>query len=66
MTKAELRAELLNDTLKFVMQGNAIQEIPAVKTRIKHIVRGKSSNTASKSAGSIPQFKISSLYHTGE
>jgi hypothetical protein len=66
MTKKEIRAQLLNDTLAFVLQGNHIQEIPAVKTKIKHIVRGKSSNTTTKFAGSMPQFKISSLYHTGE
>jgi hypothetical protein len=64
MTKKELRAQLLNDTLTFVLNGNAIQEIPAVKTKIKHIVRGKSSNTAAKSSGMMPEFKISSLYHT--
>lgn len=64
MTKKELRAQLLNDTLAFVMQGNAIQEVPAQKVKIKHIVRGKASNTAAKSAGMMPEFKISSLYHT--
>ena len=64
MTKAELRAQLLEDTLAFVLKGNVIQEIPAQKTKIKHIVRGKVSNTAAKSAGSMPEFKISSLYHT--
>ena len=64
MTKAELRAQLLEDTLAFVLKGNSIQEIPDKKVKVKHMVRGKSSNTTVKSAGSMPEFKISSLYHT--
>ena len=66
MTKKEIRAQLLNDTLAFVLQGNHIQEIPAVKTKIKHIVRGKSSNTFNQNAGLAPTFRISGLYNSGE
>ncbi len=63
-SKEQIRRQLLEDTLTFVLSGNAIQEVPGEKTKIKHIVRGKSSNTAAKSSGMMPQFKISSLYHT--
>jgi hypothetical protein len=66
MTKKEIRAQLLNDTLAFVLQGNHIQEIPAAKVKIKHQVRGKSSNTFNQNAGLSPTFRISGLYHTGE
>lgn len=63
MTKAELRAQLLEDTLSFVLKGGQIQEVPAQKKTIKHTCRAKSSNTFMV-GGDAPTFKISSLYNT--
>ena len=65
MTKKEIRAQLLEDTLAYVLRGNAIQEIPAAKVKIKHQVRGRTSNTY-MTGGDAPKFNISGLYHTGE
>ena len=61
MTKKELRAQLLNDTLSFVLQGGQIQEVPAKKTRIKVTCRGRTSNGFMTS--SEPSFNISSIYN---
>ena len=61
MTKKELRAQLLNDTLTFVLQGGQIQEVPAQKTRIKVTCRGRTSNGFMSS--SEPSFNISSIYN---
>jgi hypothetical protein len=66
MTKKEIRAQLLEDTLTYVMQGNAIQTVPAAKVKIKHQVRGKTSNTFNQNAGLAPTFRISGLYNSGE
>jgi hypothetical protein len=66
MTKKEIRAQLLEDTLAYVLRGNAIQEIPAAKVKIKHQVRGRTSNTFNQNAGLAPTFRISGLYNSGE
>lgn len=62
MTKKELREQLLNDTIAFVMNGGQIEEIPAKKIRTKVIVRGKTSR-ANTAGGDMPTFRISSLYN---
>jgi hypothetical protein len=41
------------------------KEIPAAKVKIKHQVRGRTSNTY-MTGGDAPKFNISGLYHTGE
>lgn len=61
MTKAELRAQLLNDTLGFVLAGNAIQIVPSKAIKSTSIVRGKESR-GKPVGGSIPTFRISSTF----
>jgi hypothetical protein len=48
-TKAQLRAQLLNDTLAYVLAGNQIKEIPAKKVKPVRTVRG--SETRNKPIG---------------
>lgn len=65
LTKTQIRTQLLDDTLAFVLQGGEIQEIPAQKKTIKHTCRAKSSNTY-VTGGDAPKFTISGLYNSGE
>ena len=61
MTKAELRSQLMTDTLGFVLTGNAIQIVPSKAIRIKSTCRGKESR-GKPIGGSIPTFRISSTF----
>ena len=61
-SKAEIRAQLLNDTLTYVLKGGDIQEIPAQRKKIKITCSGKSAR-ANTAGGSEPTFRISSLYN---
>ena len=62
MTKAEIRAQLMNDTLAYVLNGGAIQELPAQRKKIKVTCRAKSANTAVGRMGNEPTYNISSIY----
>ena len=62
MTKAELRAQLMNDTISFVMNGGQIETVPAKQIRIKHTAKGRSSANSVVGGSSPSSSQISSIY----
>ena len=61
-SKTEIRAQLLNDTLTYVMNGGVISEVAPQRKKIKVTCRAKSANSSFGKGGNEPTFGISSIY----
>jgi len=65
MTKSEKSEQLKAATELFLLNGGKIKVIPPTNVKVKVVCRG-SMKTANTGGGSLPTFRISSLYFQGD
>jgi hypothetical protein len=65
MSKSERNAQIQAATELFLMNGGKIKTVPAKKIKTKIVCHGKM-KAANTNGGSMPTFRISSLYQQGD